>query len=87
MISLIRKNEDFECNTLMNWKPMKVHQSFSDMIKFWNSAKYACGSVQYLLLLLLLFASSSDFFPLVNPVVPGLGRRTPRSCLLASSTV
>ena len=37
--------------------------------------------------LLLLFASSSDFFPLVNPVVPGLGRRTPRSCLLASSTV
>ena len=38
-------------------------------------------------MLLLLFASSSDFFPLVNPVVPGLGRRTPRSCLLASSTV
>ena len=31
-----------------------------------------------MLLLLLLFASSSDFFPLVNPVVPGLGRRTPR---------
>ena len=48
MISLIRKNEDFECNTLMNWKPMKVHHSFSDMIKFWNSAKYACGSVQYI---------------------------------------
>ena len=45
MISLIRKNEDFECSTLMNWKSMKVHQSFSDMIKFWNSAKYTCGSV------------------------------------------
>ena len=37
--------------------------------------------------LLLLFASSSDFFPLINPVVPGLDRRTPRSCLLAYSTV
>ena len=45
MISLIRKNGDFKCNTLMNWKPMKVHQSFSDMIKFWNSAKYTCGKV------------------------------------------
>ena len=37
--------------------------------------------------LLLLFASSSDFFPLINPVVPGLDRRTPRSCLLAYSIV
>ena len=34
-------------------------------------------------LMLLLFASSSDFFPLTNPVVLGLGRRTSRSCLLA----
>ena len=49
---------------------------------------YGVGfTLQGLPMLLLLFASSSDFFPLINPVVPGLGRRTPRSCLLASSTV
>ena len=35
----------------------------------------------------LLFASSSNFLPLINPVIPGLDRQTPRSCLLACSTV
>ena len=29
---------------------------------------------RYTNMLLLLFASSSDFFPLINPVVPGLDR-------------
>ena len=37
------------------------------------------------MLLLLLFASSSDFFPLVNPVVPVLGRRTIVSFLVITS--
>ena len=55
-----------------------------DMLMYADDTTLFCNMTDTML---LLFASSSDFFPSINPVVPGLGRRTPRSCLLASSTV
>ena len=32
MLCLVRKNKDFELNTLISRKPMKVHQSLSNQI-------------------------------------------------------
>ena len=66
-------------------KSEATYRTFSyHAILIWNYlSKLICTNA----MLLLLFASSSDFFPLINPVVPGLDRRTPRSCLLAYSTV
>ena len=61
---------------IFTFKKKLLNEVIHHFVGFMAGELYSILS-NFVILLLLLFASSSDFFPLINPVVPGLGRRTP----------